>query len=222
MANTSSSPTSEIDDGTPLDTKGTGMMKILVLPLVLCGLIVVAPQRATAATDPLLKCASSKLKAASKKEAGKFNCLSKDAAKPDPVKLSACIAKVESDVRSVVHEGRFEGGVRRASRGSGGDRRPVRPERRGAHSSGHRYLQHVQRLLRHGHDQAVQGGHRLQPAQVHLRETEGGRQGRRRAAQLLLEGSRQGRRGRSRVPVEGQHRADDCLHQGGREGRLPR
>jgi cysteine-rich repeat protein len=72
------------------------MMKILVLPLVLCGVIAAAPQRATAASDPLLKCASSKLKAASKKEAGKFNCLSKDAAKPDPVKLSACIAKVES------------------------------------------------------------------------------------------------------------------------------
>jgi cysteine-rich repeat protein len=72
------------------------MMKILVLPVVLCGLIVVAPQRAAAATDPLLKCASSKLKATSKKEAGKFNCLSKNAAKPDPVKLSACITKVES------------------------------------------------------------------------------------------------------------------------------
>jgi len=71
------------------------MMKIRVLPLVLCGLIVVAPNRAAAATDPLLKCASSKLKAASKKEAGLFNCLSKDAAKPDPVKLNDCMTKVE-------------------------------------------------------------------------------------------------------------------------------
>ena len=72
------------------------MRKALVMPALLCGLIAVAPQRATAATDPLFKCASSKVKAASKKEAGKFNCLSKDAAKPDPTALSACLAKVVS------------------------------------------------------------------------------------------------------------------------------
>jgi cysteine-rich repeat protein len=72
------------------------MRKALVMPALLCGLIAVAPQRATAATDPLFKCASSKLKAASKKEAGKFNCLSKNASKPDPTALSACIAKVVS------------------------------------------------------------------------------------------------------------------------------
>jgi cysteine-rich repeat protein len=72
------------------------MMKILVLPALLCGVIVWAPQRATAATDPLLKCASSKLKATGKKESGKLGCLSKNAAKPDPTKLSDCIMKVES------------------------------------------------------------------------------------------------------------------------------
>ena len=69
------------------------MMKILVLPLLLCGLLAV-PQRATAATDPLLKCAGSKLKATGKKEAGLLNCLSKDAAKPDPMALSDCKNKV--------------------------------------------------------------------------------------------------------------------------------
>jgi cysteine-rich repeat protein len=69
-------------------------MKILVLPILLCGLIAAAPQRAAGATDPLLKCASSKLKAASKKEAGLFNCLSKNAVKPDPTALSACQTKV--------------------------------------------------------------------------------------------------------------------------------
>src|SRR5262249_5897315 len=74
------------------------MMKLLVLPVVLCGLIAAAPQRAAGATDPLLKCASSKLEAASKKEAGKFNCLSKDAAKPGPVKLNDCINKGETAV----------------------------------------------------------------------------------------------------------------------------
>jgi len=71
------------------------MRKALVMPMLLCGLIAVAPQRATAATDPLFKCASSKLKAASKKEAGKFNCLSKNAAKPDATALDACRMKVE-------------------------------------------------------------------------------------------------------------------------------
>jgi cysteine-rich repeat protein len=72
------------------------MMKALVMPVLLCGLIAAAPQRATAATDPLFKCASSKVKAASKKEQGKFNCLSKNAAKPDPTALGECLAKVES------------------------------------------------------------------------------------------------------------------------------
>jgi hypothetical protein len=72
------------------------MMKNPVLLLPLCALVFAAPRFATAASDPLLKCASSKLKAASKKESGWFNCLSKDAAKPDPTTLSACIAKLES------------------------------------------------------------------------------------------------------------------------------
>jgi cysteine-rich repeat protein len=72
------------------------MMKNPVLLLPLCALVFAAPRIATAASDPLLKCASSKLKAASKKESGWFNCLSKDAAKPDPTTLSACIAKLES------------------------------------------------------------------------------------------------------------------------------
>jgi len=72
------------------------MRKALVMPVLLCGLITVAPLRATAATDPLFKCASSKVKAATKKEQGKFNCLSKNASKPDPTALAACIAKVES------------------------------------------------------------------------------------------------------------------------------
>src|SRR5262245_32186765 len=70
------------------------MMKLLVLPIALCSLIAAAPQRAAGATDPLLKCASAKLKAASKKEAGRFNCLSKNATKPDQVALDACINKV--------------------------------------------------------------------------------------------------------------------------------
>src|SRR5262249_4429602 len=72
------------------------MMKNPVLLLPLCALAFAAPRIATAASDPLLKCASSKLKAASKKESGWFNCLSKDAAKPDPTALSACITKLES------------------------------------------------------------------------------------------------------------------------------
>lgn len=71
------------------------MMKNPVLLLPLCALAFAAPRIATAASDPLLKCASSKLKAASKKESGWFNCLSKDAAKPDPTALSACIMKLE-------------------------------------------------------------------------------------------------------------------------------
>jgi cysteine-rich repeat protein len=69
------------------------MMKILVLPIVLWGLIVAAPQRAAGATDPLLKCASSKLKAVAKLESARLNCLSKNVAKPDPVKLGACVDK---------------------------------------------------------------------------------------------------------------------------------
>ena len=72
------------------------MRKALVMPMLLCGLIAMAPQQSTAATDPLFKCASSKLKAAAKKEQGKFNCLSKDAAKPDPTALGDCLAKVVS------------------------------------------------------------------------------------------------------------------------------
>jgi hypothetical protein len=72
------------------------MMKNPVLLLPLCALVFAAPRNATAGSDPLLKCASSKLKAASKKESGWFNCLSKDAAKPDPTALSACIMKLES------------------------------------------------------------------------------------------------------------------------------
>jgi cysteine-rich repeat protein len=72
------------------------MMKSLVLAMLLCGLIAMAPQRAAAATDPLFKCASSKVKAASKKEQGKFSCLSKAASKPDPTALSECLAKVVS------------------------------------------------------------------------------------------------------------------------------
>src|SRR5262245_63340862 len=74
-------------------TKGPSMMKILVLPIVLWGLIVAAPQRAAGATDPLLKCASSKLKAVAKLEAARLNCLSKNVAKPDPVKFPACVDK---------------------------------------------------------------------------------------------------------------------------------
>src|SRR5262249_13212848 len=74
-------------------TKGSSMMKILVLPIVLWGLIVAAPQRAAGATDPLLKCASSKLKAVAKLEAARLSCLSKDVAKPDPVKFPACVDK---------------------------------------------------------------------------------------------------------------------------------
>src|SRR5262245_1755864 len=72
------------------------MRKALVSPMLLCGLIVTAPQRATAATDPLFKCASSKVKAAAKKEQGKFNCLSKNASKPDATALNDCLAKVVS------------------------------------------------------------------------------------------------------------------------------
>ena len=72
------------------------MMKILVLPIALWGLIVAAPQRAAGATDPLLKCASSKLKAAAKQESARLNCLSKNVAKPDPTKLSACIDKANA------------------------------------------------------------------------------------------------------------------------------
>jgi hypothetical protein len=72
------------------------MLKALVMPMLLCGLIAMAPQRAAAATDPLFKCASSKVKAASKKEQGKFSCLSKAASKPDPTALSECLAKVVS------------------------------------------------------------------------------------------------------------------------------
>ena len=64
------------------------MMKALVMPMLLCGLIAAVPQRATAATDPLFKCASSKVKAASKKEQGKFNCLSR-AVRACPVHLHA-------------------------------------------------------------------------------------------------------------------------------------
>src|SRR5262249_44869317 len=71
------------------------MMKNPVLLLPLCALAFAAPRIATAASDPLLKCASSKLKAASKKEWGGFNCLSKDAAKPDQTALGACITKLE-------------------------------------------------------------------------------------------------------------------------------
>jgi cysteine-rich repeat protein len=71
------------------------MMKILVLPIALWGLIVAAPQRAAGATDPLLKCASAKLKATAKKESGLLNCWSKNAAKPDPTKLSDCMAKAQ-------------------------------------------------------------------------------------------------------------------------------
>ena len=72
------------------------MRKALVMPILLCGLIAATPQRATAATDPLFKCASSKIKASSKKAAGKFNCLSKNASKPDATALGACLAKVVS------------------------------------------------------------------------------------------------------------------------------
>jgi cysteine-rich repeat protein len=72
------------------------MRKALVLPMLLCGLIVTAPQRATAATDPVFKCASSKVKAASKKEQGEFNCYSKNASKPDAMALSDCLSKVVS------------------------------------------------------------------------------------------------------------------------------
>jgi cysteine-rich repeat protein len=70
-------------------------MKTPLLLLSLCAVLVAAPQRATAGGDPLLKCASSKLKAASKKESGKLNCQSKNAAKPDATALSACLGKVE-------------------------------------------------------------------------------------------------------------------------------
>jgi cysteine-rich repeat protein len=72
------------------------MMKALAMPVLLCGLIA-AVQPAMAATNPnavFFKCASSKLKAASKKEAGLFNCSSKNAAKPDPTALMACQTKV--------------------------------------------------------------------------------------------------------------------------------
>ena len=72
------------------------MIKNSLLLLPLCALAFAAPRNATAGSDPLLKCASSKLKAASKKESGWFNCLSKDAAKPDETALGACIGKLES------------------------------------------------------------------------------------------------------------------------------
>ena len=92
------------------------MRKALVMPALLCGLIAVAPQRATAATDPLFKCASSKIKAASKKEAGKFNCLSKDAGQAGSDGTQRMPRESGFEVRTRVRQGRLERRVHGSAR----------------------------------------------------------------------------------------------------------